>query len=254
MKIKVLASGSKGNSTLLICGDKKILIDMGINYLTLKQCLVAEHIDPKEIDGVLITHSHNDHIKGLATLVKKINAPVYIPIKMREELTPIIPLENIAVIEDNFNISNINIELLYTSHDTKCSVGYVIKYQDSDLVYVTDTGYLSQKNLSKMKNKNIYVLESNHDEEMLMDGPYPYYLKQRVVGDKGHLSNYMASKYLTSLIGPRTKCIILAHISEKNNTYDLAKKTLEERLIENNIENQNIVVATQYESLPVIEV
>lgn len=254
MKIKTLASGSKGNSTLLQSTTTNIIIDLGINYLPLKRMLEEIDLEPQMIDGVLITHIHNDHIKGLASFIKKTNTKVYVPKGIALDICDIIPIENIVTIEDEFSIGDINIELIHTSHDTPCSVGYVIQVDNKSLVYVTDTGYINKKYLKKMINKDIYILESNHDEQMLMDGPYPYYLKQRVIGDKGHLSNSMASKYLAKIIGDNTKYIILAHLSEKNNTEEIALETLKKELIDTKIKDENILIAKQNEEGPYVEV
>lgn len=119
------------------------------------------------------------------------------------------------------------------------------------MIYVTDTGYINRKFLSKMTEKDIYVIESNHDEKMLMDGPYPRFLKERVISDKGHLSNYTTAKYLQKIVGKNTKYIILAHISETNNTKELALNTTKDLLNRDDIE---IIVAKQDEESKFVEV
>jgi phosphoribosyl 1,2-cyclic phosphodiesterase len=125
------------------------------------------------------------------------------------------------------------------------------KNKEETLVYITDTGYINRKYLSKMVNKDLYLIESNHDEVMLMDGPYPRFLKERVISDKGHLSNTTTSKYLKKIVGERTKYVILAHISEKNNTEELAYTCTKEMLDNDKID---IIIAKQYEESPMIEV
>ena len=222
MKVKVLGSGSKGNVTIVLCDYTNIIIDMGLSYITVKRMLEDNSLSLEDFSGILITHSHNDHIKGLSSIIKHTKLNVYIPEKMYEELKDILPYERCVFIDDLFNINDINIELIHTSHDTNVSVGYIIQYKNSSLVYVTDTGYINRKFLEKIKNKSIYVIESNHDEVMLMDGPYPRFLKERVISDKGHLSNKTTAKYLKNSVGKNTKYIVLAHISEKNNTKELA--------------------------------
>ena len=124
-------------------------------------------------------------------------------------------------------------------------------YRDKGLVYVTDTGYINRKYLEKMRKKDIYLIESNHDEKMLMEGPYPYYLKQRVISDVGHLSNKTTAKYLENLIGDNTKYIILAHLSEKNNTEQLALSATKEKLGNKKIQ---VLIAKQDEESPYVEV
>lgn len=152
---------------------------------------------------------------------------------------------------DIFNINDVNIELIHTSHDAPCSVGFIINYNNKSMVYVTDTGYINRKYLNKMTKKDLYLIESNHDEVMLMDGPYPRFLKERVISDKGHLSNKTTSKYLRKLVGDNTKYVILAHISEKNNTEELAYECTRKELENTNIE---IIIAKQHEESQMIEV
>lgn len=245
MKVQVLASGSKGNVTIVLCEDTKLIIDIGLSYLSVKRMLEERELTFEDFQGILITHCHTDHTKGLSALIKHTNLPVIIPKEMYIDLENIVPKERCQFIEDEFSINDVNIELIHTSHDTNYSVGYIIEYKNKELVYVTDTGYINRKYLRKIKNKDIYIMESNHDEVMLMDGPYPRFLKERVISDKGHLSNKTTAKYLKDAVGENTKYIVLAHISEKNNTTDLAYQETE-KVIEN--KNIEILVAKQEET------
>lgn len=250
MKIKVIASGSKGNCTIILCDDTNIIIDMGIPYLTLKKCLEENSLSFDQFQGVLLTHCHTDHTKGLSSLIKHTNLKVYLPEEMYESVKGFIPLTNCNFIEDTFQINDIKIELIHTSHDAPASVGFIITYQDKSMVYVTDTGYINRKYLEKMKEKDLYMIESNHDEQMLMDGPYPRFLKERVISDRGHLSNRTTAKYLKKLVGKNTKNIILAHLSEKNNTEELALQAIEEE----GLNQITVNIARQYEETEMIEV
>ena len=189
MKIKTIASGSKGNCTIVICKDTKLIIDMGISFLTLKKCLEENSFSLSDFSGILITHCHKDHTKGLASLMSKTKLQAYIPEEMYNSLKEFIPYQRCIFIEDNFKINDVEIELIHTSHDVPYSVGFIIKHDEKSLVYVTDTGYINRKFLNKMINHDLYLIESNHDEVMLMEGPYPRFLKERVISDKGHLSN-----------------------------------------------------------------
>lgn len=252
MKVKVLASGSKGNSTLIRTDEINILIDFGINYQYLCSELDKINMSPKELDAILITHTHNDHIKGLASLVKKTGIKVYIIEEMCNELESKIDHNNLFIYKDYLELKDLKISTIRISHDVE-GVGFIIENNNKSLVYITDTGYISEKNLKCLKNKNVYILESNHDEKMLMEGPYPYILKQRVISDKGHLSNSSTAEYLLEIVGNNTSKIVLAHISENNNTPELAIETTKSLLEENNI-YKDIIAAKQYESLEEIEV
>lgn len=251
MKIKILASGSKGNSSLIICDNTKLLIDIGLSFTRIKSHLELNGININDITGLLITHSHSDHIKGLKTFIKETDIKIYIPKDMYHELEEIVPIDRCIFIEDIFNINDVNIELIHTSHDTDFSVGYIFEYKKKTLVYVTDTGYINRRYLKKMEDKNVYVIESNHDEAMLMDGPYPRFLKERVISDRGHLSNKTTAGYLKKIVTDNTKCVVLAHISEKNNTIDLAYQEANDVLKDKDVE---LLVAMQDEESKLIEV
>ena len=252
MKIKVIESGSKGNCTIILLDYIKLIIDIGISYKKLIKSLDDLHINIDEITGLLITHNHKDHINGLSTLLKKTNINIFIPKEMYKSIKIEIPElteDRCIFIDDEDKILDVNLKLIHTSHDAPFSIGYDIIYKDKELVYITDTGYLNRKILNNIKNKDIYIIESNHDEKMLMDGPYPRFLKERVISDYGHLSNNTTAKYLQKIIGDKTKYIVLAHLSETNNTEELALSTIKEL-----IKDKEIIIATQKEGTPLIEV
>lgn len=251
MKVQTIASGSKGNCAVVLCGETKIIIDMGISYLTLKKSLEENSLSFDMFTGILITHCHKDHINGLSSLIKHTTLNAYIPEAMYESLEDILPRTRCNFINDKFEINDVEIELIHTSHDAPSSVGFIITYDEKSLAFVTDTGYINRKFLNKMIQKDIYVIESNHDEIMLMDGPYPRFLKERVISDKGHLSNTTTAKYLKKIVGKNTRYVILAHISDTNNTEELALNTTQKELAETNIE---ILAAKQHEQSPMIEV
>lgn len=248
MRTIILGSGSKGNSTLLIDKNNKILIDVGFSYPKMKMLLAEYNFLPEEIDAILITHTHKDHVMGLASFIKKNHIKVYANKKLYQELLKIIDEENLVLVDKEFDLLNLHITLINTSHDSIGSVGFLIENNNKSLVYITDTGYLNQKSLQKIINKNLYIMESNHDIEMLMNGPYPYILKQRVLSDTGHLSNELAGKYLKDIIGIDTKKIVLAHLSETNNTASLAINTNKE-IIGDKLSNIELLIASQEVSL-----
>lgn len=249
MKVCVIASGSKGNCCYIETKNTKILIDIGLNCITTERKLIEKNINPEEIEGIFITHTHKDHVEGLRVFNKKHKAKAYLTETMYKELNQ--ELKNYEFIGETTKIKDLTITAIKTSHDAEDSNGYIIENEDKQIVYITDTGYINIKNHKKLKDKTMYILESNHDVEMLMNNPnYPYHIKQRILGDKGHLSNKDSAYYLKKFIGENTKHIILAHLSEHNNTDELALTTLKET-IEKNID---IRIAHQEVQTELIEV
>lgn len=251
MRVSVLSSGSKGNTTYIESKNAKILIDVGNTAKYIKEKLEDIGVEPEELDAVLITHTHIDHIKGLKVFEKKYNIPVYLTDIMLKSLDFI---DKYVLLDDEFDIKDIHINSIKTSHDAPDSRGYVLSSENKSVVYITDTGYINKKYFDILKNRNLYIMESNHDVEMLNNGNYPFSLRQRILSDKGHLSNYDSAKYLCSFIGDNTKYVLLAHLSEDNNTEELAYETLVSRLNKNNIHINNIIIAKQNKETDLISI
>lgn len=252
MKVIVLSSGSKGNTTFIETENAKILIDCGNTCKYICEKLESINVNPKDIDAILITHTHVDHINGLKVFLHKFNTKVYLTQKMQTELKYV---DNYCIInENNFTINDMQIDIIKTSHDASDSQGFIITNNNKSAVYITDTGYINIKYHEKLKNRELYIFESNHDIEMLNSSKYPFHLRKRILSDKGHLSNYDSAKYLSDFIGNNTKYILLAHLSEENNTYELAYETLLERLDICGKHVDNIIVAEQNIETELIEI
>lgn len=212
----MIASGSKGNVFVLENGESKLLIDCGTTQRNIKNNLNKLNIELDDLDCVLITHDHSDHISAI-NLFK--NHPVYSPIGLNIETMPIIPYQT-------FKHGSFTITPIATSHDTIDSVGYIIEDTDHKLVYITDTGYIRNEDLNLLLDADIIVLESNHDPKMLMDSKRPYYIKQRILSDTGHLSNDKAGTILAQIVSDNTQEVVLAHLSDEANTEELAFDTV----------------------------
>ena len=232
MKFIILASGSKGNSTLIINNKEElILIDAGISYKEIKEKVNRYGYDVENIKHVLVTHEHDDHIKSINSFS---HAKIY---SLKESGVANNYLEKYQEV----NINGFNIMAIPLSHDVKCC-GYVIRDEEEKLVYITDTGYVNFKNIKYITNADYYIFESNHNVPMLMETKRPFFIKSRILGDEGHLSNEVASDTLCDIIGENTKQIYLAHISQEANTKEKAINTLYNKAKERNITLSNVFV------------
>ena len=249
MKVVVLASGSKGNVTYIEDKDTRILIDIGKSCGYIEKKLREIDIEPKTINAVLITHTHSDHVNGIKTFYNKYKPMIYIMPKMLPALSKLLESFNYCYFTEMTQINDIEVDVIKTSHDVPDSVGFLI---NDMLVYITDTGYLNEKYLPRLSNKCMYIMESNHDIEMLYNGSYQYHLKKRIASDIGHLSNIDASNYLSQIIGSNTKYIVLAHLSHENNTRDKALETLLNVIDKR--DTLDIIVAEQEERTQLIEI
>lgn len=247
MLVSVLASGSEGNCTYVETTDAKILIDIGMNtkYITGKLSDIG--VDSVDIDYIFMTHTHKDHTGALEIFIKHHDVKVVVTSGMMHELKFLENYDGTIITTDKVEIGKTKVTPFKTSHDAIDSRGYLIEDESSSVVYMTDTGYLNQKYFDLLSNKDLYIMEANHDVEMLINGSYPKWLKSRILSDQGHLSNNAAGFYLSKLIGPNTKKIILAHLSKENNTDEEALKTVKKTLDQYEIAYPEIIVAHQRE-------
>lgn len=245
MKFCVLASGSKGNCTYIEIENHKYLIDIGMNFPYVSAKLEEINVDVSEIEGIFITHIHDDHIKGLKRFIKVVKPTVYLTQKIYDSIG--FEIDDYVLLEEDLEINNMYVETIRLSHDTPECKGYIFNNNGSSLVYITDTGYINNKYFLKLTNRTAYILESNHDVDMLMNGTRPYYLKMRILGDEGHISNKDCAYYLSKFVGDNTKYIVLAHISQDNNTPELALNNIKET-----VDVENVIVARQDDRLEVV--
>lgn len=234
----MLASGSKGNSVFVFDKGIGILIDCGISRKQLLFKLNNLGYEEADINYVLLTHDHYDHNKNITIFdINKVYCGENC-IKGIDEKNQLIPYQDV-----NFN--HLVITPLSISHDANSPLAFVIKGEVETLLYMTDTGYISQKNISYMENLDYYIIESNHDIEMLMATKRPTFLKKRILSDVGHLDNHYSAKTISKVIGDKTKEIVLAHLSEEANSESMALKTYYQIFNENQIQFDNIKVASQ---------
>lgn len=228
-KIVPLFSSSSGNSYYISGNSEGILVDAGKNCKQLELALMQNEIDTKTIKAIFITHEHIDHCSALRVFAKRYDLPIYASKGTLEALVKSEKVDSNAslfVIEDEIVLGDTLIKRVTTSHDASESCGYHITTADNRrCAVVTDTGFLTASAMSALKNSNAVVIESNHDVEMLKNGPYPYVLKKRVLSMTGHLSNADCAKVLPELVDSGVTRFMLAHLSQENNTPRLALDT-----------------------------
>ena len=233
MKLTVFASGSGGNCLLLSGGGTNILIDAGISTRRLSELLAERCLSLQDIGGVLITHEHSDHISGLPGLARRSGAEIFAPRTVAARLRGMLPQleERLRVIPvgEVFTISRLRIRAFRTPHDTDESVGYRVE-DGSVFALATDMGCVTEEVLDNLRGADAVLIEANHDEDMLRSGPYPVFLKRRILSDHGHLSNESCAALARELADSGTGTIILGHLSRENNTPDTALRAVGEAL------------------------
>ena len=231
IKFCSLSSGSSGNCQYIETDKIKIIVDSGFSGKKTKELLNSIDVDPKDLDAILITHEHIDHIKGAGILSRRYDIPIYANMETwagMEDKIGAIDLKNIKTFstEKFFDLKDLTIYPVSTFHDAKEPVGYILFYKGVKISIVTDTGFISDNILEKIRDSNLYFLESNHDEFMLKEGLYPWHLKRRILSANGHLSNEDAGNTLAQILKGQGEKVLLAHLSQDNNVPELAISTV----------------------------
>lgn len=220
--IHTLASGSSGNAALVSCGNVHVLLDAGISCRRIVVALRTLGVEPKELAAVFITHTHTDHIGGLQTFVKKCAVPVYASRRtcagLAYRIAGIEPLLRPFADGETISLDGLTVTSFPTCHDAPGACGY--RFGDAGVL--TDSGYVTEEAAEVLTGVPLLVLEANHDVDALRSGPYPYYLKQRILGPEGHLSNEDAAAFALASARAGTREIVLAHLSRENNTPAMA--------------------------------
>ncbi len=223
-----LFSGSTGNCTYISTENTQILIDAGVSCNKIAKSLAELNTNFDEIDAILVTHEHSDHTKGLATITKKYHIPVYTSPKTWKSMESLNILETCKLYftpNKEFEIGDFKIFPFSIPHDAIDPCGFSILAENKKITLATDIGHLTKEIVSYMEHSDILLLESNYDTETLKCGSYPYFLKERILGENGHLSNDIASKAVSYLCKNGVNNIILAHLSKENNFPELAYQT-----------------------------
>lgn len=250
LEICLLASGSKGNSAVLRTQEGCVLVDAGLSARELLRRLALVGVKAPELCAVVVSHAHSDHCAGLSVLGKRLNLPVFLSEGTRSACarhlagtTRVVPIRG----GQPFEVAGMEILPFSTSHDCREPLMFRVSAGGSRLALATDLGLADESVTRHLRDLDLLVLEANHDLESLLAGPYPWSLKQRVRGPRGHLSNRQAAELLCEIHGPRLGTVILAHLSDTNNTPRMARETVESLLRERNLPLPELLVAAQHQ-------
>ncbi len=256
MRFCSIASGSKGNSVYFESESTKILIDAGISTKRMIERLSQISVSANRLDAICITHEHGDHVRGLAKLAHDYNIPVFVTAKTFAGLknkSKINHLVQIFESGERLAIKNLTVSSFPVPHDAADTHGFIIQNQLKRVAVATDLGYVTTLVRHRLQNLDWLILESNHDLAMLKNGPYPWVIKQRVMGKHGHLSNVNAANAIKDVYHDQLKGVSLVHLSETNNSETVAMDTVTGSLNSWNIKNLKVIMAYQNKNSEVIE-
>ena len=261
MKFCSLYSGSSGNSLFVESNESKILIDAGVSVKKIIEALSSIEVGIQDINAIVVTHEHIDHIKSLGTLANKYNIPIYANLGTwngidNENKVPKIEKRNFFKTGEKFEIGDLKIKSFATSHDAMESCGFTIENDGQKLSIATDLGEMTNEVINNLKKSKFLLLESNYEPELLKYCSYPYQLKRRIAGERGHLSNNEAGKTISKLVEYGLEKVILGHLSKESNFPELAQKTVLNEMMQKGIKEKEIElsVASRIEPSKVIEI
>lgn len=249
IKVHILASGSTGNAALFQFGGTSILVDAGISARRIANGLKAVGIEVNDIDALVLTHEHSDHIRGVEVLVRRHQIPVYARARTWECLPfrDNIPSSCCRILDDAMNIGRVDMRCFRIPHDAVEPVGFTFYYRHRKLAFATDVGSVTKTVIDELSDADIVVLEANHDRHLLATGPYPRFLKERISGGKGHLSNDHSARVLAQIRMKPGLRVFLAHLSQHNNRPDLAEATIAQYLRQQGCDvGQEIILCQTY--------
>ncbi|HEU4962469.1 MAG TPA: MBL fold metallo-hydrolase [Bacilli bacterium] len=257
MRFSVLCSGSTGNAIYVEAEGAKVLIDAGVSGKQITNSLAEVGVDAKELDALLVTHEHSDHVRGVGVMARKYNLPVYATpgtwAGMGKYVGDIAPEQQyeFTMGDGALEFAGLKIEPFRISHDANDPVGFTFFHDDTKLALATDLGYVSEHVKQAIEDADALIFESNHDVEMLRMGPHPWNVKKRILGDKGHLSNEMAGDALTEVLTGNSKDVYLAHLSPDNNMPEIAEITVRGILNQNGIRvGEDVILHETYRDKP----
>jgi len=252
MRLTSIASGSSGNCIYIGSDTTHLLVDVGISGKRVEEGVNTLGLSMADINGILITHEHSDHIAGLGVLARRYGIPIYATVGTKAAILSASSkqgaIDESLICEiypdDKLTIRDIEVNPMRISHDAADPVAYRFKNEDKRAAVVTDLGTYNDYTIESLKGMNALFLEANHDINMLQVGPYPYYLKKRILGDRGHLSNESSGRLLSSIMHDKLQTVFLSHLSKENNMPELAYEAVrvEVTMIEREREHKDISI------------
>lgn len=243
MRVCLLASGSRGNSALIEAGGCRLLVDAGLSGRETERRLKALDLAGEDLHAILVTHEHHDHVGGIGPLARRYDLPVYVDRQTHAALPKLGKIDRLELFcaGEHFTCNGLTIETFSTTHDAVNPVGFTISSAEGKIGFATDLGMPTRLVAERLKGCRVLVIEANHDEQMLWEGPYPWRLKQRIRGRHGHLSNVETRQLVEDLCWPGLEALFLAHLSEENNCPDLVGELFRQTLAERGHRPQVIV-------------
>lgn len=225
LTVCVLASGSRGNAIYISDGRTGLLVDAGLSGVEIERRLAARDLSPESLDAILVSHEHTDHVKGVGVMARKYALPVYMTSKTDRAVGS--KLGSVAEIRHfepgtGFSVDRLSVHPFALSHDAADPAGFTVSRNGTKIGLATDLGIATALVKAHLRACTLLVLEANHDPDLLMNGPYPWHLKQRVKGRTGHLSNGQSRELLQEVIHEGMRHVVLGHLSQQNNTPDHA--------------------------------
>ncbi len=256
MKLSLLASGSKGNAVYLESGETRLLIDAGLSAVEIIRRLGMIGVDPSTLNAILVSHDHSDHTRGAGILARKLKVPLIASQPTRQAAAALLKKCDAVEFESGaaFAYRDLLIDPFPITHDAADPVGFVIESSEGRIGFATDLGIVTRLVTEKLKNCRLLVIEANHDEEMLMNGPYPWHLKQRIKSRHGHISNNESMQLLEELLHERLEGVFLAHLSETNNDPRLPEAAAGRLLGSQNCCSPELFIGNQYAPSGILQI
>lgn len=244
LRFQSFGSGSSGNCYFIGNASNGLLIDAGLGVRSIRKCLRSLGLDFENIWGVFVTHDHADHIKAVGPIGEKHRVPIYSTRKVHEGIQrsycvteKLYSSRKYIEKDETIQVGEFKITAFHVSHDATDNVGYTVEYKEKRITFATDLGFIGAEVAAHLEKADYMVLESNYDEQMLLQGSYPLHLKNRIIAETGHLSNDQAGLFLSEIFNERIKHIFLCHLSRENNLPELAYTT-----IQNHLESKQVIV------------